>query len=83
MPYTVIVHISNEDPIVAEIESLPGPTDTSVTFLNPHRRDGKPVHYFTAGLNSAVFPWHRITFIEVMTGHTGKKEEEIEFFREN
>ncbi len=83
MRYTVILHIANEDPVVAELDGLPGPTDTSVAFLNPRRRDGKPVHYFTSGLNSVIFPWHRITFIEVMSGGREKKEEVVDFFRES
>ncbi len=81
MHNTVVVHLLNEDPVLAEVEAMPGPTDTSVTFHNPRRRDGKPVPYLAQGVNLVVFPWHRITFIEVVSSPT-RQEETIEFFRE-
>jgi len=80
MAHTVIIHILNEDPIVAEVEELPGPTDTSIAFTNPRKRDGKPVYYITEGSTSYIFPWHRISFIEVMAPETEEREI-IEFFR--
>ena len=41
MAITVQLHILNEDPIVAEVEALPGPQDTLVVVSNPRLRDGK------------------------------------------
>ena len=37
---------------------------------------------FTAGAKSFLFPWHRLSFVEVMTTD-GEKEDVIEFFRED
>jgi hypothetical protein len=62
---TVVVHLMNEDPFVAEVDELPGPTDQMVTLTNPRRRDGKPLHYIENQTISVIFPWHRISFIEV------------------
>ena len=45
MPYTVILHIQNADPVVGEIEELPSTTDNLVMLNNPRLRDGKDVHY--------------------------------------
>jgi len=80
MPLTVIVHISGDDPFVAEIEELPGPTDQSVTFTNPRKRDGKPLHYVSDESISVIFPWHRISFIEVMPSEEARGEIDL-FFR--
>lgn len=77
----VIVHISNEDPFVADVEGLPTPNDTSVAFFNPRSRDGKPLRYVTQGMSSMVLPWHRISFIEVMASEEERREV-VEFFRE-
>ena len=41
MATTVIVHLYNEDPFVAEMEKLPDPTDEFVEVINPRRKDGK------------------------------------------
>jgi hypothetical protein len=80
MAYEVIIHVMNEDPILAEMESLPDPTHQSIILLNPRRRDGRPLHYVTEGATAFIFPWTRITFIEVMEAEETK--EVVEFFRE-
>lgn len=80
MPTTVIVHVLNEDPFVAEVEELPSPSDQTVTLTNPRRRDNKPVHYISEEAISVIFPWHRISFIEVMPSEEARGEVDL-FFR--
>jgi hypothetical protein len=77
----VVIHLHNEDPVLADMEKLPDPTHTSIVITNPRRRDGKPLGYVTEGAQIFVFPWSRISFIEVMGGEEAEKEVE-EFFRE-
>ncbi len=81
MAKLVIIHVMNEDPILAEVEELPKPTDQFLEFTNPKRRDGKPIPYVTIGAKSFMFPWHRLSFVEVMTTEA-ERSEAIEFFRE-
>ncbi len=81
MAHTVIIHLANEDPIVAEMEALPDATATCVFCTEPRRRDGKPVHYISPEAGTIVFPWSRITFIEVMSSEIDRGEV-LEFFRE-
>jgi hypothetical protein len=45
MANTVIIHMSNEDPIVGELDELPGASDTLIVVNSPRRRDGKDVQY--------------------------------------
>ena len=80
MPLEVVVHLHNEDPILAEIEEMPDPTHQSIVLKNPRRRDGNPLHYVTDGATAFIFPWTRISFVEVMG--TEEEEEVVEFFRE-
>jgi hypothetical protein len=80
MPYEVILHLHNEDPVLAEMDSLPDPTHQCVFIVNPRRRDGRSLHYVTEGASSFIFPWSRITFIEVMESEEDK--EVVEFFRD-
>ncbi|MGC9332806.1 MAG: hypothetical protein ACP5JJ_01565 [Anaerolineae bacterium] len=80
MPLEVIVHLHNEDPILAEIETMPDPTHQSLVLTNPRRLDGRRIHYVTEGATAFIFPWTRITFVEVMDA--GSEEEVVEFFRE-
>jgi hypothetical protein len=81
MAKVVIIHVMGEDPIYAEVEDLPKPTDQYIEFSNPRRRDGKSIPYVTMGAKTFMFPWHRLSFVEVMTTEA-EREEVIEFFRE-
>ncbi len=80
MPYTVVVHISNEDPIVGELEELPTTTNTLVVIHNPRRRDGKDVHYLSNDVVTVIWPVNQISFIEVMPSEA--EEQIIGFVRE-
>lgn len=77
---TIVIHIANEDPIMGEIEQLPGPTDTTLFVKNPRRKDGKDVSYLMNGITEVIWPIVRITFIEIMAGEND--EEIIGFVRE-
>lgn len=81
MRTTILVHLPNDDPILAEIEELPQPADNFIQIFNPRKRDGKPLHFIANEAVSVIFPWHRITFIEVM-GSESNRAEVVEFFRE-
>lgn len=77
----VIVHLISDDPFVADMEDLPQAGDSFASFFNPRTRDGKPLRYVTHGMSSVIFPWHRISFIEVMASEEERREV-VEFFRE-
>lgn len=77
--FTVLIHIANEDPILAEMESIPDPSDQFVVINNPRRRDGKDLHYIMAEVQTVIFPWHRISFIELFPT---EEEEIVSFIRE-
>ena len=77
MPLTVLIHMMNEDPIVAEMEGLPDPKDQFLACENPRRRDGRDVEYVLPEVSSLLLPWHRIHCVEIMPG---EEEEEIVTF---
>jgi hypothetical protein len=74
MAYSIIMHLVGEDPVAGEVEELPATTDLLVTISNPRRIDGKDLHYLAENVTTVIWPIHRITFIEILTG---KEEEEI------
>jgi hypothetical protein len=77
---TVILHLSGEDPLVADMDENPNPSDQFITVTNMRKRDGKPVPYLAAGVQAVIFPWHRITFIELMPSEE-ERSAVIDFFR--
>lgn len=80
MPVQVLIHIANEDPILAELEKLPSPNDTCIVALNPRARDNKDLRYLAPNVTQVVWPMNRITFIEVIP--TGEEEKIVGFVRE-
>ena len=81
MAITVIVHVLNADPVMAEIDELPSPTSQFVTCTNPRARDGKSIVYIDAQATRVMFPWHRINFLETLPGDEDMAEVES-FFRD-
>lgn len=73
MSITVLIHVSNEDPVVGEIDELPAPTDNTITVNNPRRRDGKDLPYLEGNVVTVVWPLHRINFIEMLPTHEDEK----------
>jgi hypothetical protein len=82
MSKLVIIHVAGEEPILAEVEELPKPTDQFLEFSNPRRRDGKTIPYVTAGAKTFIYPWNRLSFVEVMSTEA-EKQDVIEFFRDD
>ena len=77
---SVLVHISNEDPVMGEMDALPALSDTIILVKNPRRRDGKDIHYLEANVSSVMWPLARINFIELIP--SSQEEEIISFVRE-
>jgi hypothetical protein len=80
MAYTVLIHLANEDSILAEMDELPGPQDQVIVVNNPRLRDGKDLHYVQPEVQTLVFPWSRITLLEIMP--TDEEEDVVSFIRE-
>jgi hypothetical protein len=80
MSINVILHISGEEAVQGEVDELPSLADTLIKVNNPHRIDGKDVHYLTETVTIVYWPVHRLNFIEVLPS----KEQEaiIGFVRE-
>lgn len=77
---TIILHITNEDPVVCEMDEMPAPESQFITVHNPRRRDGKDVHYLDEDVTSMIVPWHRITFIQLLP--SGEMDDVLGFVRE-
>lgn len=80
MARRVILHLTGEDPVVAEIDQEPQPTDLFIKVSNMRKRDGKDVAYLAPGVQSVIFPWHRVTFLELMPSEEDRSSI-VDFFR--
>ena len=77
---TVLIHILNEDPILGEIENLPGVSDTFILVNNPRKKDGKDLANIVQNVTQVIWPISRCAFIEVIPGED--EEQIISFVRE-
>jgi len=80
MPYTVILHIPGDLPVLGEVEELPKPNDTIMVISNPRQRDGKDLHYLEANVVKVIFPLEKLSLIEILEGQ--EEEKIIGFVRE-
>jgi hypothetical protein len=77
---TILIHILNEDPVLGEVENLPGATDTVIVVNNPRKRDGKDLANIVQNVTQVIWPINRCAFIEVIPGED--EEQIISFVRE-
>ena len=80
MPISVLIHLSNEDSVMGEVEELPAANANFLTVANPRRRDGKDLPFLQANVSTVIWTTHRISFIEVMPGEA--EEKLVTFVRE-
>ena len=80
MSSTVIVHIRNTEPMLAEIDELPQLTDILIKLNNPRQKDGKDLIFLERNVVSVYWPWAEISFLEILPGDTA--EEVVSFIRE-
>jgi hypothetical protein len=80
----VIIHVLNEESVVAELDDLPDPKDNCIVARNPRKRDNKPLAMLAEGVETVIYPWTRITYVEILdeskVGATG--DSIVGFFRE-
>jgi hypothetical protein len=77
---TVIIHVSNEDPVLGELDNLPAPTDNIIALKNPRKKDGKDIKTLEANVSILIYPVAKLNYIEVVSSES--EEEIITFVRE-
>jgi hypothetical protein len=68
--------------MLGDIDEMPEPGANYVVFTNLRKRDGKPVNYVSPGAKQIIFPWSRISFLEIMVS-AEERREVVDFFRES
>jgi hypothetical protein len=63
---TLLLHISNSEPIKVDVEDLPQPSDIMIVGKNPRDRKDKEVDWLDEGVTTVMFPWSRINLIQVI-----------------
>ena len=80
MRQSIMLHLTNKELILGEIDQLPDPSDQFIIVHNPRRPDGTILAYLQEDVTTILVPWHQTEMVQVLPG-TGI-EEVIGFVRE-
>lgn len=61
----VIVHLQNEQPLLADLPALPNSGDSCLVCTNLRGTDGKPPVFVGSSNSTFVFPLGHVRFIEI------------------
>jgi hypothetical protein len=64
----VVIHIANEQPLVADLYDMPTAADVSLVCTNIRSLDGKKPIFIDHAQSVFVFPYLTIRFIEIPPG---------------
>ena len=65
-----VIHITNEQPLLADLYEMPTATDASLVCTNIRMLDGKKPIFIDDATSIFVFPYLHIRFIEILPGST-------------
>ena len=69
-----IIHIQNEQPLLADLYDMPGALDQGLLCTNLRMLDGKRPVFIERSDSAFYFPYLHIRFIEIMPGSSGLPE---------
>jgi hypothetical protein len=74
----VVIHIANEQPLLADLYELPTAADVSMVCTNVRMLDGKKPIFIDRSTSVFAFPYVTIRFIEIPPGATGLPETPVD-----
>lgn len=68
MIHNVCIHVSNEQPLLADLYDLPSASDAGLVCTNVRSMDGKRPIFIDSSAATFFFPYHVIRFLEIPEG---------------
>ena len=72
-----VIHLFNEQPLVADLPELPDPRDVSLVCTNRRTMNRKRPIFVDHSESTFVFPYAQIRFVEIPTGAAARVEEPL------
>jgi hypothetical protein len=69
-----IIHIQNEQPLLADLYDMPTALDQGLLCTNLRMLDGKRPIFIEKGESTFFFPYLHIRFVEIMRGSAGEAD---------
>jgi hypothetical protein len=60
-----VLHMSSEQPLLADLFEMPNPTDVVLRLTNLRSLDGKRPIFADDQKSVYLFPYHRVSFVEI------------------
>ena len=70
----VAIHLANEQPLVADLYSVPSPADSGLLCTNLRMVDGKRPVFIDAITSTFFFPYHLVRFLEIPPGELAQHQ---------
>ena len=70
----VVVHLLNDQPIIADLFEVPTASDAALICTNLRTTDGKRPTYVDRASSTFVFPYGQVRFVEIHPGSGGTQE---------
>ena len=67
----VVVHLPNEQPLIADLPSMLGPTDTLLVCTNLRLLNGQTPVFVDRSDSLFIFPLEQIRFLEILRSSVG------------
>jgi len=80
MRQPVLLHLTDEELILGEIDQLPNPVDQFMIIHKPRQRDGSKLARLQENVPTILVPWHQIAYVQLLPG--SGIDEVIGFVRE-
>lgn len=69
-----VIHLLNEQPVIADLYEMPQPKDQGLLCTNLRTMDGKRPVFIERSDGVFYFPYLHVRFLEIPTGSTGLPE---------
>lgn len=76
---TLLVHIANSEAIKMDVDELPKVTDAILVGKNVREKGDKEATWLEDGVTTVIFPWWRITFVEILPSESEDAEFPLPF----
>jgi hypothetical protein len=71
----VVIHLANEQPLLADLYDVPSQTDAGLLCTNLRMMDGKRPVFIDAITSTFFFPYHVMRFLEIPPAELAKHQE--------
>jgi hypothetical protein len=73
---SVVIHVTNEQPLIADLYAMPAPTDVGLVCTNLRMTDGKRPVFIDDSAATFFFPYLVVRFLEIPPGAIERHVEE-------